>query len=612
MPDAETHLLVYDGRCGFCKLWIDYWHELTGDRVRYEPSDTLERSVELHLAGGEVLTGARAVFTALKEAPAKAWLERAYYGVPGFVAVSELAYRIIAAHRTLAWHATVLLFGNPIRPKSYDIVCRVFEKILAAIYIIAFWTFAVQARGLIGSRGILPIERYLEAVHAQVGRSALWMAPTVWWFNASDTALIVIPILGIAAACLVLAGVARRISLAAAFILYLSICTGGQDFYSFQWDLLLLEAGFLAIFLGSMPTIWLYRSLVFRLMFSSGAVKLLSGDPTWRNLTALSFHYHTQPLPTPLAWYADKLPMLFQKASTAMTLAVELGVPFLVFLPRRARHFAAFWLIGLQVLIAATGNFAFFNLLTIALCLFLFDDSDLRRLVPKRIGPWFDRLRAGAVPKPILACVVILVLVLSIVQMIATLTGRIAQIAEPLLRVAEPFGIVNRYGLFADMTTSRPEIIVQRSDDGQTWTDYQFRYKPGALTRAPGWVAPYQPRLDWQMWFAALGSWQNNPWFVNFMFRLLEGSPDVLKLMAPVRGDTSRPRFVRALVFDYSFATSTARRATGDWWQREPRGEYLRPISPEDLRQAGRSDQRSAVSFQPTAQGAEERPNAER
>ena len=590
MPE-EAPVLVYDGRCGFCKLWIDYWRQLTGERVRYEPSESLGTSVELHLPDGEVLTGAHAVYTTLHEAPGKAWLERAYYDVPGFGSASELAYRIIAAHRSAAWQASVLLFGRRIAPRTYNQVSWVFEKILAAIYIIAFWSFAVQARGLVGHRGILPLDRFLHAMQAEFGSSALWMAPTVWWINSSDRALLLVPLAGIAAACLVLSGVARRASLAAAFVLYLSICTGGQDFYSFQWDLLLLEAGFLAIFLGPTPIVWLYRWLVFRLMFSSGAVKLLSGDPTWRNLTALSYHYHTQPLPTPLAWYADKLPMLAQKASTAMTFVIELGVPFLVFGPRRVRHFAACGLIGLQLLIFLTGNYAFFNILTIALCLFLFDDDDLAKLAPARFRAWFAARRMGTLPRPPLVSAITLVLVLSFFQLWTTFAGRVPEIGEPLLRVAEPFGIVNRYGLFADMTTSRPEIIVQGSMDGQTWTEYQFRYKAGPLTRAPGWVAPYQPRLDWQMWFAALGGYQTNPWFVNFMFRLLQGSPDVLRLLETAPPGPP-PRFVRALLFDYSFTSWTTRQKTGDWWKRASRGDYLPPISLDDVREISQLSQR--------------------
>jgi hypothetical protein len=333
--------------------------------------------------------------------------------------------------------------------------------------------------------------------------------------------------------------------------------------------------------MGSAATVWLYRWLLFRLMFSSGVVKLTSGDPTWRNLTALSYHYHTQPLPSPVAWYADKLPLGFQKASTLMTFAIELLVPFLIFLPRRARHLAAVGIIGLQLLIMLTGNYAFFNILTIALCVFLFDDADLSRL----------KLRArrmSAPPRRLMTAVTVLIIVLSLLQLSASLLNWLPGPAAPLLRLAQPFGIVNSYGLFAVMTTTRPEIVVQGSNDGQTWRDYEFRWKPGKLTRRPMWVAPYQPRLDWQMWFAALGSYQNNPWFINFMVRLLRGSPEVVALLREAPFPDRPPKYVRAELFEYGFTDAVTRSRTGAWWERQPRGLYLPPITLDDVREIGR------------------------
>jgi|SRR5579884_1224473 len=584
---ADAPVLIYDGNCGFCELWIEYWKQLTVDRVRYEASDDAPESVQLALAG-ETLTGARAVFTLLKEVPGRGWLACAYDSVPGFGAASEAAYRFIAAHRDLAYRTTVLLFGKPIVPATCARVAWLFEKLLAIVYAIAFLTFAVQARGLIGSRGILPLAHYLEVFRSTYGAGAAWMTPTLWWFNSSDAAILAVPILGVAASCLILAGIAKRASLAAAFILYLSICSGGQDFYSFQWDLLLLEAGFLAIFLGSNITVWLYRWLLFRLMFSSGGVKLLSGDPTWRNLTALTYHYHTQPLPTPLAWYADKLPLAFQRASTVVMLIIELVVPFLVFLPRRARHVAAAGLIGLQALILITGNYAFFNLLAILLCIFLFDDRDLMRVLPAR---WRGRT-VGAVKPAIARTLAVALVVLGLAQLSAGLLGFAPGPVVALLRLTQPFGIVNGYGLFAVMTTTRKEIIVQCSQDGTTWVNYEFRWKPGDLKQAPRWVAPYQPRLDWQMWFAALGTYQDNPWFVNFMFRLLQGSRDVCDLMACPAEMRGGPKYVRALLFEYTFSDFETRRRTGQWWVREPRGYYLPPISMDNLREISRGSPR--------------------
>jgi hypothetical protein len=339
--------------------------------------------------------------------------------------------------------------------------------------------------------------------------------------------------------------------------------------------------GFLAIFLGRARAVaWLFRWLVFRLYFLSGVVKLLSHDPTWRGLTALNFHYHTQPLPTVFAWYAEKMPEWFQRGSTFMVLAVEVGMPFLIFLPRKIRHFAAWWMIGLQTVILITGNYTFFNILTIALCLFLFDDQALRRFAPAK--RWRGRSISLTFRKRILVAVLAgVILLVGIGRLSETFTGGAPEPLKTLVRVTGPFQIVNSYGLFAMMTTSRTEIVLQGSDDGNTWLTYEFRYKPGDVMWAPRWVAPFQPRLDWQMWFAALGNFrqQQNLWFVRFVSRLLEGSPDVEGLLEKNPFPDHPPRYVRGQAFDYTFSTMAEHRATGAWWDRKLLGAYLPPVS---------------------------------
>ena len=262
--------------------------------------------------------------------------------------------------------------------------------------------------------------------------------------------------------------------------------------------------------------IWLMRWLLFRLMFLSGAVKLLSGDPTWRNLTALEYHYWTQPLPTPLAWYAAQLPAWFQRFSVVMVFAVELVVPFLIFAPRRIRHVVAGLIVSLELLIALTGNYAFFNLLTILLCILLLDDSFFRRWLPaslvrrlntnaKTDRPACISVRFG---KRIRVLLAIFIFTVTGAQLFAAFghTGGVPRFAFRWIDWQSPFYIANTYGLFAVMTTSRTEIVVEGSNDGAVWQPYEFKYKPGDLARRPAWVAPHQPRLDWQMWFAALGN----------------------------------------------------------------------------------------------------------
>jgi hypothetical protein len=354
--------------------------------------------------------------------------------------------------------------------------------------------------------------------------------------------------------------------------MYLSLVSASQEFLSFQWDILLLETGFLSVFAGYSPVImWLYRWLLFRLMFLSGAVKLLSGDPTWGGLKAMSVHFQTQPIPTPLAWYAHQLPQWFQQLSTGAVLFIELVIPLLVLGPRRLRWFAAPWLIGLQLLILLTGNYAFFNWLTLALCLFLFDDRLVRRFIPKSVG----YVRRPRVAWPAAAFIG----VLGLSMFWQTIFGRPLPLTGSLVAAAAPFGIASSYGLFATMTTLRPEIVIEGSNDGTNWREYEFRYKPGRLDRRPPWVAPHQPRLDWQMWFAAFSSYQENIWLVNLMARILQGSPEALGLLGGNPFPEAPPKFVRAQLYEYRFTTWGGR----EWWTRRYVGPYVPPVTLQDL-----------------------------
>jgi hypothetical protein len=323
-------------------------------------------------------------------------------------------------------------------------------------------------------------------------------------------------------------------------------------------------------------------------MFASGCVKLLSGDPAWRNLTALQFHYETQPLPTWIGWYIHQLPSGIQKTSTGLMFCIELFLPFLIFAPRRPRQLACVSFVMLQVLIFLTGNYCFFNLLTVALCLLLLDDTALKSFVPNR---WRLLLSARfkvqgsassvrwppAITVP-LACIVITVSIMEFSALFHLQVPWPRPLAS-VYRAMAPFRSINNYGLFAVMTMSRPEIIVEGSNDGVVWQEYEFKYKPGDVKRRPRFVEPHQPRLDWQMWFAALGTYRQNPWFVNFCVRLLQGSPDVLALLAHNPFAGAPPRYVRAVVYEYGFTDATTRRKTGAWWRREPKGDYLPVLS---------------------------------
>ncbi len=590
--NPESPLLIFDGECSFCRRWVDFWRKLTGDSVDYAayqsgaaeahriPLDEARARVQ-YLAGNGRFQGAAAVFELLSRIRAYAWLAWAYRRVPGFAAISEAIYSLVAAHRDAANRFTRLLWGKSVEPPSYAISTAIFARAIAAIYAIAFASFGMQVRGLIGSDGILPAGDFLGAVRASYGSGVFWKLPTLFWWAHSDFTLLSIAWGGFTIA--LVTAISRRpeggyakVAFALLWFYYLSLVMVGQVFMSYQWDLLLLEAGFLTIFLRAAWTrVWLFQWLIFRLMLESGLVKLQSGDPAWRNLTALAYHYQTQPLPTPLAWYMFKLPLDFQKASTIFTFVVELGLPFLMFGPRRLKQIAAFGTILLQSLIFLTGNYTFFNLLAIALSLFLLDDAFWLRLFRK---PAPARPVVTNVNRYVSASLFVLIMFLSTTELMAMF----GTVPRPVRRVTDafaPFGIVNGYGLFAVMTTTRPEIEIEGSSDGTNWEPYTFRYKAGPLNRAPSWIEPFQPRLDWQMWFAALGSYRENPWFLRFILKLLEGSKPVVALMDRDPFFGAAPVYIRAQIYEYRFTTFEERRKTGNWWRRELRGTYLPQVS---------------------------------
>jgi lipase maturation factor 1 len=516
-------------------------------------------------------------------------------------------------------------------PQPYLLTRWLFLRLLGVIYFIVFVSLWVQLSGLIGSQGILPAADFLQAVHAQIESESYYLLPTLFWLNASDNFLHIICGSGAFLSLLLIASIAPGPVLLLLWAFYLSLTVVGQDFLGFQWDNLLLETGFLAIFFApwqlwsklsheaspSLAMLWLLRWLLFKLMFSSGAVKLLSGDPTWHDLTALNFHYETQPLPTWTSWYIHQLPEGFQKTSVLFMFAVELVVPFLIFAPRRLRFIACAALIALQLLIILTGNYAFFNWLAITLCLPLLDDTFLRRLIPARFVPQFDQQSATdslpsaasktdpaiapSLPPPsaeeskishfsslispveagrkyLLMALAIIIFLLSSAQM-ARMVVPLPRAVQQALAWVAPFRTINNYGLFAVMTTTRPEIIIEGSNDGETWLAYEFKWKPGDPQRRPRFVAPHQPRLDWQMWFAALSTYENNPWLINFMIRLLEGSPEVLALLEHNPFPNAPPRYIRAMLYLYRFTNFTTAQPDGAWWQRELRLRYAPVLS---------------------------------
>jgi lipase maturation factor len=486
-----------------------------------------------------------------------------------------------------------------------------FLRLLGVIYFIAFVSLAVQIAGLVGEHGILPVGEFLARVHQRYGASAYYNWPTLVWLSTSDAWLSTLCWGGAAASLLLIAGIVPTATAALLWLLYLSLTTAGQLFLQFQWDSLLLETGLLAVLYAPLtwrehvgdavepPTIvrWTMWLLAFKLTFLSGITKILSGDPTWANWTALSYHYETQPIPAWTSWFMYQLSPSVHYWSTAGTLLIELGASWLIFLPARfwrARVAACVLMILLQVGIGATGNYGFFNLLTIVLYLALLDDRTLGRLLPRRVardeqaesedGDAPTRVSTAGYVNRIVAVLrlgtAVFIAVLSVMTIFREMdrTRRVRGPfdrgwAESVFAWVAPFNSVNGYGLFRVMTTERPEIVIEVSTDGAAWKEQEFRWKAGNVMRRPRFVEPHMPRLDWQMWFAALDPFSAQDWLLPLAECLMAGEPTVTRLLGPTPLE-GRPRFVRLAYYQYHFTSFSERTQTGAWWKREF-GAYL-------------------------------------
>lgn len=596
-------LVVFDGDCGFCRrcvLWLQArtaervdcapWQQAAADHPHIAP-EQFAAAVHLIEPDGRVFRGASAVGRALRHAPGWRWVWPLLRLVPGAGALAEGAYRFVAAHRVGVSRLARGLSGRSLEPPSFQCARRLFFGLLGVVFLAAFVSCWAQVEGLIGSRGLLPVAELLDRARSTLGVSAFWQVPTLCWLSDSDLWLRGQCAAGALGAVALALGFAPRALLVVLWALYLSLVTAGQDFFAFQWDGLLLETALCALFLAppglrprwrvepSSGALFLLRWLLLRLMLLSGLVKLLSGDPAWRDLSALGYHQWTQPLPLWIAHAAASLPDGVHRASAVAMFAIELALPLLVLAPRRLRLLAAAGFLALQAGIAATGNYGFFNLLTAALCMLLIDDRTLRafvplfardRLLPLRAAifvPGSPLRRALALP---LGC---LLFSLSTFAALDALIERplLPESLRPFWRQIQTLRSTNSYGLFAVMTTERPELILEGSDDRREWQPYEFRWKPGRLDRAPRTAGLHMPRLDWQMWFEALRARAGVPpshWFVRLQQRLLEGEPAVLALLErdPFAGD--RPAWLRVRTFAYRFTEPWECRAQGQWWER--------------------------------------------
>lgn len=625
--------MVYDGECRFCCRWVARWRRATGGFVDYLPFQDesiparfpeiprarFEEAVRLILPDGSVSHGAEAVFRSLAAAGRERWMLALYARFHTLADLAELAYEEVAEHRSFLSRMDRIYSGPGAAPPEYTRVRWLFLRGLALIYLIAFVSLWGQIHGLIGAHGIMPVQFTMKAAKAvdteqHLGWKKFWQLPTLAWWADSDRALDWQCGIGTAGAVLLLFGLAPAPVLFLLWCVYLSLSSVCDPFLNFQWDYLLLETGFLAIFFAplqwverpqrqarpSFLVLWLLRWLIFRLMLESGCVKLLSGDPSWWRLTALQVHYQTQPLPTWIGWYAHQWPASFQAFCVFVMFVIELAGPCLIFAGRRARITAAASFIFFQVIIQLTGNYTYFNWLTILLCIPLLDDGALRWLSRKTqtVSGSMPPVRGGRWPRLLTAPLALLIFLVTFAELLQTLRvpEQWTNSIIPLEAGLEPLRSFNSYGLFRVMTQIRPEIIVEGSNDGKKWLAYEFKYKPGDLKQRPRFVAPFQPRLDWQMWFAALESPRQNQWFLNFEVRLLQNSPEVLALLKSNPFPGRPPKYIRAQLYEYQFTNPAERRATGDWWRRKYLGEYVPAISLPENRESGPPAKSSAAN----------------
>lgn len=497
---------------------------------------------------------------------------------------------------------------------------RLYVHAFGFVYLIAFLSLWSQVHGLIGQQGILPADDYFKLAQSKLGNDAYRLLPSLCWVASNDVMLHVWCAAGVSLSVLLMAGFAPRLILVSLWAIYLSLSVAGQAFLSFQWDTLLLEMtvcsllylprGWRVNWLEAAPPLpaarWLLWGLAFKLMFLSGVTKLLSGDTSWSDGTALRFHYYTQPIPNWVSWYAYQMPLAAHQVALLVMFTVEIVLPFLIFAGRIGRVVFGVATILLMLAIEATGNFGFFNLQTIVLCLPLLNDKLLGRVLrfvrpaERAVVPPAIRRRWRVWVGTAAAVGMLLVSTLTIArEMVRTQQPeKMPQIVVSTLGAAEryvlswadpavlqplaPYRTINGYGLFRVMTTSRPEIVVEISNDGHTWSAYELPYKPGRIDRAPAVVAPHMPRLDWQMWFAGLNPRGNEYWLAAFSKRILQGNPAVARLAGDPKLGRDPPKYVRLAYYEYKFSSADQRHATGAWWSRSHTGYLTGPLTRSD------------------------------
>lgn len=463
--------------------------------------------------------------------------------------------------RFFHWLERVLLGSAE---QSFQRTGFIILRFLGLVYTAAFLSLALQVEPLIGSSGLLPAARFLPRINA-----SFWTFPSLFRLASSDSVLLASAWFGVVLSIIMLCGYATPLLLTMLWILYLSFVQIGQIFYGYGWEMLLLEAGFLAIFLSAgapRVVIWLMRWLCFRLYLGAGLIKI-RGDNCWQDLSCLRFHFETQPIPNPLSWVFHQLPDLVLRSGVAFNHVVEVLAPFLLLIPFRPfRIISGLLFIGFQVILILSGNLSFLNWLTIAIALSCFDDRSLPRGIPRQSPGKRTTVKIG------------IVLLLSSFVLFRSIDPVLNLISpqQVMNRSYDPFYLVNTYGMFGSIGRERYEVILEGSHDGMVWQAIEFPCKPGNPLRMPCIVSPLQPRLDWQVWFAAMQDYAANPWLVHLIYKLLNGDPIINRLLeVNPFANQAPPKWIRAEYYRYRFTSP----GEPGWWIRSHQGSYLPPLS---------------------------------
>lgn len=601
-------VLVYDNDFRPAHAWTADLHHLTGEAVAYCPDTEVHDKqpgvaweipthdpasiwhfVDEH---GTRFGGAAALFEVLSLAPRRGWITRAYYRSTLFAALCDRAFEAIARRRRAFATLHGIASGRRDEPATYHYTHWFFLRAFAVIILIAFLSLWYQIEGLAGDAGLVPATATLVQLEALFPEDHARIVPSLMWLHPHAITLHLLCIAGVLCAILALTGFLMPLALGSAVLCYLSLMNVTGPFLRFQWDILLIESGILATLFAAWrfragpnariaPSLLirlLLRWLLFRLMFSSGIVKM--GDTTWTDLRALDYHLWSQPLPHLGSWYASHAPHWAHAWALAGMFFVYLVVPFFYFGPRNLRAKAGLATIALQLALIATGNHGFFNLLILVLCIPLFDDLQLRKFLSTRartsVMPPTIRVQPAAARHAITGAAFAILFPASLYLFLLTCGWQLllpSQVRSAIGTLYD-YRIVSTYGLYPRVLTDRPEIIIEGTRDGIAWEAYEFRWKPGALDRRPAWSTPHMPRLDWQMAFAALGDAEAQPWFHALMVRLLENEPSVTRLLRTNPFEDDPPERVRAMIYRYQFTEWEDFEATGNYWMRTPLGVY--------------------------------------